>query len=213
MSTPLLILTFLAIAVLIYLLGWRLLTRFFSLPCPPGYIFLLESPLFDRLAGAGILIKRAEIQPDMQVLDAGCGPGRVTVPLANYLETGGGQITAFDMQEGMLSRLRKRLRDGGLTNVEVIQGRFGDGLLPELRFDRAIMVSVLGEVPDQIGALKEIYRSLIPGGILTITEMIPDPHYLSPKTVARLGEKAGFQSKLAYRNWRSHTVNLLKSAD
>jgi ubiquinone/menaquinone biosynthesis C-methylase UbiE len=201
--------TITVVAFILYLVIWRLLSRFFNLPCPAFYIGLLESAIFDRIAGAKVLIERADIQPGHKVLDAGCGPGRVTLPLAEYLGNSG-QVTAFDMQDTMLSRLRARLKEKHINNVKIIHGRFGENLLPEATHDRALMVSVLGEIPDQVEALREIYRSLVPGGILSITETLPDPHYQTPKKVTQLAEEVGFKTILAFHSWRSYTINLTK---
>lgn len=194
---------------LFYLLAWRILSRVINLPCPPGYIFLLESPLINRVAGAQKLIELAGVKEGMHVLDAGCGPGRITIPAAEVLRESG-KVTAFDMQPGMLARLEKRLAAVNLTNVEVIQGRFGDGLLGTNRYDRVFLVSVLGEIPDQGSALSEIFQALVPGGILSLTEVLPDPHYQSRSSSVQLAERMGFLIEKVHEGWRSYTLNLKK---
>lgn len=194
---------------LFYLLAWRILSRVINLPCPPGYIFLLESPLINRVAGAQKLIELAGVKEGMHVLDAGCGPGRITIPAAEVLRESG-KVTAFDMQPGMLARLEKRLAAVNLTNVEVIQGRFGDGLLGTNRYDRVFLVSVLGEIPDQGSALSEIFQALVPGGILSLTEVLPDPHYQSRSSSVQLAERMGFLIEKVHKGWRSYTLNLKK---
>lgn len=194
---------------LLYLLAWRVLSRKINLPCPPGYIFLLDSPLINRVAGPEKLIEMAEIGPEMHVLDAGCGPGRITIPVAEFLRESG-QVTAFDMQPGMLARLQQRLTEKNLSNVEVIQGRFGDNLLGTGTYDRVFLVSVLGEIPDQQGALQEIHQALVSGGILSITEVLPDPHFQSQAAVTQLAKITGFQADLVKQDWRSFTMNLKK---
>ena len=209
MKYILLILAGLGILFLAYLLAWRILSRFITLPCPPGYIFLLDSPLINRVAGAQTLIDLAGVKPGMHVLDAGCGPGRITTPVAEHLRESG-KVTAFDMQPGMLKILNDRIAAVDLNNIEVIQGRFGDNLLGINKYDRAFLVSVLGEIPDQVGALQELHLALVPGGILSITEVLPDPHFQSQAAVAQLAESAGFQANLVKGGWRSYTMNLTK---
>lgn len=201
----------LVILAVISLLGWRLLTKLYHLPCPPGFIFILESRLMENVAGPEAIIQRAGIQPGMRVLDAGCGPGRMSVPLAAYLGQDG-RLVALDIQEGMLDRLRRRLEKRNLDNVELIQGGLGFGLAGTERFDRALLITVLGEIPDQSAALAELHRALVPGGILSVTEVLPDPHYQRLAKVRRLGEEAGFQPELIHQSWRSYTLNLHKPA-
>lgn len=44
----------------------------------------------------------------MQVLDAGCGPGRVTVPAARIVGPRG-KVVAVEIQERMLEKVRNRV--------------------------------------------------------------------------------------------------------
>jgi predicted methyltransferase len=69
---------------------------------------------------------------------------------------------------------------------------------------------VLGEIPDRVAALREIYAALKPGGLLSITEVLPDPHYQSRRAVRRMAEEAGFKVEEAYSGRRSFTMNLIR---
>lgn len=201
------ILAFLVAAVVV--LGWRLLARRLSLPCPAALIWLLENRVMESVAGSAVLIQRARIERGMRVLDAGCGPGRVTIPLADYVGPEG-KVVALDVQEEMLARLGERMLDKGVTNVLPIRAGLGQGALDAEQFDRAIMVTVLGEIPDREAALREIYGALKPGGVLSITEVLPDPHYQSRRTVRSMGERAGFNVQEVHSGVRSFTINLVR---
>jgi len=197
------------VLVLLSILGWRLLARRTSLPCPSVFIWMLENRIMDNVAGSTVLIERARIEPGMQVLDAGCGSGRLTVPVARHIGPEGG-VLALDLQASMLANLAEGLIDAGLTNVKVHQAALGQGALPEGYFDRALLVTVLGEIPDQELALREIFTALKPGGMLSVTEVLPDPHYQTRKTVRNHGQRLGFSVEEIYKGWRSFTFNLLK---
>jgi len=196
----------------VVVLGWRALARRTTLPCPPAFIWMLENRAMERVAGPGLLFDRAGVTPGMHVLDAGCGPGRLTLPLAERVGEHG-SVLAVDLQEGMLSRLRARMQEHGITRVRTLQAALGGGTLPKRAFDRALLVTVLGEIPDRVAALQEIRDSLKPGGILSVTEVFPDPHFQRRATVRRLAQQAGFEARQTFGNWRAHTTNFARAAE
>ena len=207
------VLTLVAIGVLLLIvLAWWVLVHRVFLPCPPSLIWLLENRIMENMAGSSAIIDRARIAAGMQVLDAGCGPGRVTIPMAKHVGPEG-EVVALDLQPEMLARLAQRLVDQGVTNVRTVQAGLGQGMLGKAEFDRAIMVTVLGEIPDREGALQEIHDALKPGGLLSVTEVLPDPHYQSRGTVRRMAQKLGFAVEEVYSGWHSFTLNLIRTRD
>lgn len=147
----------------------------------------------------------------MTVLDAGCGAGRVTVALARAVGPGG-RVVAVDVQRAMLNRMEDRLRKEGIGNVESLHAALGEGDLPAGLFDRAVLVAVLGEIPDRAAALAEIHAALRPGGLLSITEILPDPDYQGRRAVLRQCERAGFAFAAAYGRGLAYTANFRKPA-
>ncbi len=189
---------------------WRLLSRRFRLPCPAPFAFLVDGGgVMDRIAGADLLLDRAGVGPGMGVLDVGCGPGRLTLPAARRVGPTG-EVLAVDLQPEMLGRARARVTAAGLTNVRFLEAAAGAGAIERAAFDRALLVTVLGEIPDREAALAEIFAALRPGGVLSVTEILPDPHYQREATVRRLAEAVGFAvgSRLGPR-W-AYTLNLTK---
>jgi predicted methyltransferase len=73
-----------------------------------------------------------------------------------------------------------------------------------------VLVTVLGEVPDRQAALGEIFDALKPGGILSVTELIFDPHFQPRSTVERLARSAGFRERAFHGNRIAFTLNLQK---
>jgi SAM-dependent methyltransferase len=187
----------------------RALSRRESRPCPPWLTLLLENPYVNRVAGAARLIDRAAVRPGMAVLDAGCGPGRLTVPLARRVGSAG-RVVALDIQPEMLARARANVAAAGLDNVEFVAAGLGDGRLPASAFDRAFLVTVLGEIPDKEAALRELHRALKPGGVLSVTEVLPDPHYQTQGMVRRAAEPAGFAPGPVWKSPVAFTWHLLK---
>ncbi|MCC6156361.1 MAG: methyltransferase domain-containing protein, partial [Candidatus Hydrogenedentes bacterium] len=114
------------------------------------------------------------------------------------------------MQPRMLERVRARISERGVSNVMPLLSGAGDGKLPQEHFDRALLVTVLGEIPDRERALREIHGALKADGFLVITEIFPDPHYQRVKTVRALAEKTGFTIGTIRSKTFSYTVRLDK---
>ncbi len=145
----------------------------------------------------------------MKVLDVGCGPGRLTIPIAQQIGPQG-EVVATDIQPGMLRRAQQKAQAAHLNNIRFLQAAAGEGKLGRSQYDRALLVTVLGEIPDREAALKEIFDALKPGGILSVTEVMFDPHYQRRGTVLRLASTVGFQEKKFFGNRLAFTLNLEK---
>ena len=181
----------------------------------PAASWTLTNPItyYAPWIGTRNIINRMFIKEGMHILDAGCGPGRFTIPLA--LLTGpSGSVTAVDIQEEMISRVKARAQRKGLHNVKVLVVDLGAGgnKLMKSFYDFSLLVTVLGEIPEQsrIPALKEIRHSLRPGGMLSITEIESDPDHLSPENIRAMAREAGFEEYDFFSNRKSFTITLLK---
>ena len=191
-------------------LVWRFVSRRHEAPCPAWLRWLVEidNP-FARTTRAAVIVEHLDLGPGMAVLDLGCGPGRVTIPVAERVGPGG-TVVAVDLQAGMLARAEEKARAAGLTNIEFVRAAAGEGRLGRDRFDRALLVTVLGEIPDRRAALDEVFAALKPGGVLSVTETIFDPHYQRRATVTRLAGEAGFRERGSFGNRIAYTLNLAK---
>lgn len=189
---------------------WRLFSRRYSLPCPAWLSFLVEmdNP-FVKTARAATIIQHLDLHPGMTVLDVGCGPGRLSIPAAKRVGSKG-KVVAMDIQVGMLDRVRKKAQAENLTNIEFFHAGIGDKKLDHGKFDRVLLVTVLGEIPNREAALKETFDALKPGGILSVTETIFDPHFQRDSTVLQLASRVGFREKSRFGSRMTFTLNLEK---
>ena len=146
----------------------------------------------------------------MAVLYVGCGPGRVAIPLAQRVPQG--EVVAVDIQEGMLRRAKEKALNAHVSNIRFVQAGAGEGKLGRDCFERALLVAVLGEIPNQEAALQEIFDALQPGAILSVTEVIFDPHFQSRGKVTRLAEAIGFREHKFFGTRLAFTLNLQKPA-
>ncbi len=203
--------SFIALAIFLFIfIVWGLVSKRQSLPCPVwlSWMVELDNP-FTKTNRAEVIIKNLDLQPGMNALDFGCGPGRLTIPMAEKVGAQG-KVTAVDMQTGMLQRTQEKAQSKNIGNIRFVQSAAGEGKLGNNQFDRAVLVTVLGEIPDQLPALKELFNAMKPGGVLSITEVIFDPHFQSQSKVWGLAEKVGFQQKAFFGNKLAYTLNLEK---
>lgn len=158
---------------LVVVVMWRFASRRRSLPCPAwlGWLVELDNP-FAKTSRAAVIVENLDLEPGMMVLDIGCGPGRVAVPIAKRVADG--VVVAVDIQPGMLKQAQEKARREAVSNIRFVQAGAGEGKLERNHFDSALLVTVLGEIPDRTAALSEIFTALKPGGTLSVTEMILD---------------------------------------
>jgi len=189
---------------------WRILSRRFELPCPAWLRWMVEldNP-FTKTCRAQTIIEHLGIESGMAVLDAGCGPGRLTIPIAKRVGERG-RVVAMDIQEGMLARTRQKAVAESLTNIEYLHAGLGHGALGNNRFDIAVLVTVLGEIPDRIAAFREIHGAMKPGGILSVSETVFDPHFQRRGTVSRLASEAGLVLTESFGNRLSFNLHFRK---
>jgi ubiquinone/menaquinone biosynthesis C-methylase UbiE len=134
-----------------------------------------------------------EPQPGERILEIGPGTGYYTLELAAWVGQEG-KVEIFDLQDEMLDHTIRRARARGLWNVDPTQGDAQQLPYEDDSFDAAILITVLGEIPDRDAALAEIARVLRPGGRLVVGELaIPDPHFTTFGSLRRRAEAAGLR--------------------
>jgi SAM-dependent methyltransferase len=158
--------------------------------CPYGQRFWVEAP--HPLITRARLREALEPQPGERILELGPGTGYYTLPVAEWISPGG-ELTILDVQQEMLDHTLRVAGERGIAGIRPVQGDarslpFGDGA-----FDAAFLVTVLGEVPDQDAALRELARVVRPGGRVVVGELFGDPHWVSPGSLRRRGEAAGLR--------------------
>jgi ubiquinone/menaquinone biosynthesis C-methylase UbiE len=181
----------LAILAVIWI-AWRLLARRAPLPCPAKFAWLvkIENPLA-RAIRSETVVTQLDPQPGARVIDIGCGPGRVTVPLARAVGPGGAVI-ALDVQAAMLAKVAAYAKKEAIANIQLIQSDVRSARIGHDTLDAAVMVTVLGELPDAPPVLAAIYSALKPGGRLLVAETIFDPHFVSRRRLRKMAQAAGF---------------------
>jgi SAM-dependent methyltransferase len=104
------------------------------------------------------------LTPGMKLLDAGCGPGTITVGLAQHVAPG--EVTGFDIGESEVERATKLAAEKNLLNVS-FQVADSTGLpFEDEEFDAVFSSAMLEHVPQREKALDEMIRVLKPDGVI-----------------------------------------------
>ena len=130
--------------------------------------------------------------PGERVLEIGPGTGYYTLDLAGWVAPGG-TIEIFDIQQEMLDHTMRRAAEAGIENVTPTLGDATALPYEGVSMDAVVLITVLGEIPDQDAAMSEIARVLKPDGRLVVGELVGDPHYTSPGALERRGAAAGLR--------------------
>ncbi|QDL99418.1 methyltransferase domain-containing protein [Rhodopseudomonas palustris] len=174
-------------------IGWRMASRRTVLPCPSEIAWLveMENPLA-RATRSEQVVAQLQLRPGDHAIDIGCGPGRVTIPLARAVGAHG-RVTALDIQDGMLAKVAAKAEAEALTNIQPLRADVRNAAIPAGALDAAVMVMALGEFPRGTEIFPSVHRMLRPGGRLLVAESIFDPHYVSRRRVRQQVSAAGFR--------------------
>lgn len=109
------------------------------------------------------------IEPGDRVADLGSGSGYFTLRLSRAVGPDG-RVYAVDVDEEMNAYLRRRVEQAGVANVEVIDGRFDDPLLPDGGVDLVLTVDTYHHIGDRPAYFGRLRRDLAPGGRVAVID-------------------------------------------
>ncbi len=157
--------------------------------CPYSQRFWVEAP--HPFITRKRLLEALELEPGEKVLEIGPGTGHYTFDMAERLDRG--SIEIFDLQDEMLDHVMREAASRGVANVRPTRGDAQALPYETDSFDAAVLVAVLGEIPDQDAALREVRRVLKPGGRLVVGELFGDPHMVTSRKLRERARRAGLE--------------------
>ena len=119
------------------------------------------------------------LRPGLRVLDLGCGPGFISVWLAEAVAPG--ELYGIDMETSQIDMAREFALEKGCDNATFRVADIADLPFEDDFFDVASFHDVLAFVPDTSAALAEVKRVLKPGGVVGCRELIVDSSFAHPE--------------------------------
>jgi ubiquinone/menaquinone biosynthesis C-methylase UbiE len=128
---------------------------------------LVHETLYGLLRDPYKALRAAGIEPGQQVLEVGCGPGFFTIPAAEIVGEGG-HVYALDINPLAVERVRQKIEEKGLTNVQAILADAAETGLPDQSFDLIFLFGFMRPIGDLRDILAELHRLLKPAGVLSV---------------------------------------------
>jgi ubiquinone/menaquinone biosynthesis C-methylase UbiE len=97
-----------------------------------------------------------------RVLDVGCGPGSITVGLAQAA----GHVIGVDLDDAEFDDARTYASEHGIDNVEFVEGSIYDLGFPEASFDACTLFGMMETLDEPLDGLAAVRRVVRPGGLI-----------------------------------------------
>jgi ubiquinone/menaquinone biosynthesis C-methylase UbiE len=127
-----------------------------------------EAELAARTAAEDAAFLIPHLRPGMQLLDAGCGPGSITLGLAELVAPG--RVIGIDIQSALVERAGALAAARGVANVRFQVADLYRLPFPDASFDAVFANGVLMHLREPVRALSELRRVLRPGSIAGIRD-------------------------------------------
>jgi len=150
--------------------------------------------------GCGNPLAVAELREGERVLDLGSGGG-IDVLLSARRVGPSGHAYGVDMTDEMLALARANAQRAGAANVTFLKGQIEDVPLPDGSVDVVISNCVINLSTDKPAVLAEMFRLLVPGGRIGITDVVAEDHMSAADRAAAgsyVGCVAGALSRSEY---------------
>ena len=127
---------------------------------------LTEQIISSRTADVHGAFFLSHLRPGMRVLDCGCGPGTISVGLAQAASPG--QVIGVDLEESQLELARANAANLGIANASFECCDVYELPYEENKFDAVFSHAMLEHLRDPLAVLTEMRRVLKPGGLVGI---------------------------------------------
>lgn len=136
-----------------------------------SYIHEYDSAHFKKVVGERTAAKHGAfflpyLHSGMTVLDCGCGPGLITIGLAEVVEPG--LVVGMDIEASQVESADSKTSDLSISNLRFETGDVYQLTYADNTFDAVFSHALLEHLNDPLKALREMHRVLKPGGIVGV---------------------------------------------
>jgi ubiquinone/menaquinone biosynthesis C-methylase UbiE len=104
------------------------------------------------------------LRPGMCLLDCGCGPGTITLGLAERVAPG--FVVGIDLSAEQCEIATRNAREAGVENVQFQPSLVYSLPFPDAHFDAVFAHALFEHLAEPVRATQEIFRVLKPGGVV-----------------------------------------------
>jgi len=137
-------------------------------------------------------VARGYLQPDMEILEFGCGTGGTAIAHAAFAK----HIQAIDFSERMLEIARTKADAEDIANVTFEKADITSLSVPDETYDAVLGLSILHLLKNKDEVIAKVFRMLKPGGVfVTSTTCLGDTMFkvIAPifKVISPIGKALG----------------------
>lgn len=151
-----------------------------GIPYAHGASAIDQARLARRTAATSAAFLLPHLRPGMRVLDCGCGPGTITMGLAEAVAPG--EAVGLDFQPDQIAAARALASERGVANVRFVTGSVYELPFPDASFDAAYANTLFMHLAEPTRALAEMKRVLKPGGVVALADDDHDTWIWEPRT-------------------------------
>jgi len=152
-----------------------------------------KQPVADEAAYQKKLqVTRDYFQPDMEVLEFGCGTGSTAITHSPYVK----HIQAIDISSKMIEIAQRKADAKNIENVTFRRSSIDEFNVPDQTLDAVLGLSILHLLENKEEVIAKVYKMLKPGGIFVTSTVCVGDTMKFMKVIAPIGKLFGLILKV-----------------
>jgi len=145
----------------------------------PGYSEVAIRYMKRRYAARDAAFALPHLKPGMKLLDCGCGPGTITVGLAEAVTPG--SVVGVDLEPTQVALAERTVAERGIKNARFEAASVYKLPFPDCSFDVVFSHALFEHLTEPLVVLQEIRRVLRPGGLIALSSPDWSGNLMAPR--------------------------------